>query len=271
MNKSLSLAGVGPQKTASTWLYNILSLSDEYCFPRAVKETFFWDKRFENGQKWYYSHFKCRPATLYAEIGPSYFHSLNAIERLKGHNPDLKVIVTLREPVARTYSHFMHHRMRGRVQTNFWQAVNAYPEIIEASHYSKYLPIWLQAFGVENVLILMQDNISSNPLGVISHLNNFLGIALESKHMDILRPVNTGTLPRMSSLAKAATMSADWMRKHRLYSIINMAKTIGMKKLIYSGRDRNDLDVFTDQDKKSLKKILADDIKYFENLRAKSS
>ncbi|MGB4106709.1 MAG: hypothetical protein WBK55_02805 [Alphaproteobacteria bacterium] len=33
-------------------------------------------------------------------------------------------------------------------------------------------------------------------------------------------------------LARAANMSADWLRRHRLYPVINAAKKIGIKRLV---------------------------------------
>ena len=57
MTKQVGLVGVGPQRTGTSWLHAQLSRHSRLCFPRRVKETFFFDERFHKGLEWYWSHF----------------------------------------------------------------------------------------------------------------------------------------------------------------------------------------------------------------------
>jgi hypothetical protein len=268
--EQLFVVGVGPQKTASTWLYTMLAQFDTLVFPSDVKETFFWDSYYERGLKWYFSHFDRSGSHKMAEVGPTYFHSPLAAERLKAHNTNLKIIVTLRNPVARSYSLYLHQKMRGRVSCDFWQAVDLYPEIIEGSRYSKYLPMWIDSFGSDNVLVLMQEEIAQTPKETLRRLNEFLGLEQMGEYENITTVVNKATLPKSPKLAKLTTILAGWMRKYRLYNVINIAKRLGLKKLIYSGREVEETPSLSLEDKKKLSEIFAEDTRFVEQLTGKN-
>jgi hypothetical protein len=46
---------IGPMKAGTTWLYSYLISRGDVCLPEGVKETFFFDRRFNKGNHGIYS------------------------------------------------------------------------------------------------------------------------------------------------------------------------------------------------------------------------
>lgn len=232
----LEILGVGPQKTATSWLTEVLAPTQALCFPSGVKETFFWDRHFDRGIDWYMAHFKGHGR--YIEFGPTYFHSAEAVERLHAHNPDLKVIVTLRDPAARSWSLYQHHLRKGRVDDSFEEADVQFPEIRQASRYSLHVPRWQAIFGEDQVLVLMQDEVQQDPGAVLARVGRFIGESLETETLDLGRRVNAAGHPPSRALASVSTRAAETLRRLGLYGVVNMAKSAGLKRIVYGGGTR---------------------------------
>ncbi len=96
--------GIGPPRTGTTWLH--AALEEVVWLPCDVKETKFFSTRYHKGIEWYASHFNhaddSRPI---GEVCP-YFGTTETIEHVAAHIPRCKIICTLRDPVARAYSHY---------------------------------------------------------------------------------------------------------------------------------------------------------------------
>lgn len=73
------------------------------------------------------------PGQRTADCSPSYFFSQQAPEALRQANPQAKVILILRNPIDRAYSHFLMARKYGMVKGNFLEEL--------AADQAK-LPIW---------------------------------------------------------------------------------------------------------------------------------
>lgn len=234
--RELGVVGVGPQKTATSWLYSCLKAHPQLCFPKRVKETFFLDERWERGWDWYWSHFShCSSDSRRAEIAPTLFNSRSAVERLRAHNPDCRIIVSLRDPSDRAVSLWIHHRKKGRVGTDFWQAVDRIPGIIDASHYATHLPRWIEAFGRERVRIVLQDDVTDRPRQVLEEMFQFLGLEPPEPMPDEVRDrINTASLPRFPGLARYLTRVARWLRERRLHRMVEFGKRLGLR-AVYGG------------------------------------
>ena len=72
-------------------------------------ELHFFDKNenYKKGIKWYENHFKEKRQQI-GEKTPIYSFSRVALQRIKKHYPDIKLILFLRDPVYRAYSQYNH-------------------------------------------------------------------------------------------------------------------------------------------------------------------
>ncbi len=232
----LDFVCLGPQRTASSWLQEILSYHPEICLPLGVKETMFFDLRFENGLDWYFWHFRKRRENQFCgEIAPTYFDSELARARLADIAPALKIIVLLRNPIDRTFSLYRHHLSKGRIRSNFTDALNEFPRLISSSKYSIHAEAWENQFADRQILYLWQDEVRTQPEQVLNQVCDFLDvnrIALPSVGNAV---INHASAPRFRSLAWLLSSTATALRSARLYWIVNFAKSIGLKQAFSGG------------------------------------
>ena len=175
--QSIDFIGVGPQRTASSWLHEVLAQHSEIVLPEHVKETMFFDLHYEKGVNWYFWHFGSRGrGHVYGEIGPTYFHCPSAAERIRQLAPEARVIINVRNPIEQSHSLFRHHYSKGRVPNDFFAATRRIPAILTAAQYSRYTPIWEDCFP-DRVLFLVQEDIRTNPQHVWDCVCVHLGVS----------------------------------------------------------------------------------------------
>lgn len=235
--RRLDAVGVGPQKTATSWLHACLEPHLDLCFPARVKETFFLDRHFGRGWDWYWSHFgACPSGSLRAEIAPTLFHLPQATARLRGHNPACRILVNLRDPTERAVSLWLDYRRKGMVGEDLRAATRRRPEILEASRYAKHLPRWIRAFGRERVHILLLDDIADQPEELLTGVYRFLGVdPPRDAPAATYRRVYPGSVPRFPALARAAARVARWLRERGLHWPLEAARKSGFRSAVFSG------------------------------------
>ncbi|NJD31329.1 MAG: sulfotransferase domain-containing protein, partial [Gammaproteobacteria bacterium] len=150
--------------------------------------------------------------------------------RLHDLLPDAKLVVLLRDPVRRAYSHYWHERAKGREKLEFEDAIAAEPERIasadakladgsldrSADHqhfsylargrYAEQLERWLALYPRDRFRVVRFEDLVEDPLARLNETLAFLGLPAATK-VD-LEPRNTRRYPAM----KAAT--AERLREH---------------------------------------------------------
>lgn len=74
------------------------------------KEIHFFDKHYEKGIDWYKKHFKGISGGLCGEKCPEYIYFEECLQRIKLHRPEMKFIVSLRNPIDRAVSYYKANR-----------------------------------------------------------------------------------------------------------------------------------------------------------------
>ncbi len=125
---------VGPPRTGTSWLHDVLSQNT--VLPHPTKETRFFDNHFDRGFDWYQAHFPASTENgLVGEVAPTYFASNLARERIAGAVPGAKVICIFRNPVDRVVSLYRLKRAYGMIPWNFEEAIVRDSELMESSKY----------------------------------------------------------------------------------------------------------------------------------------
>jgi len=258
----LHFLGIGPQRTASSWLDQVLRSHPQLSLPYQVKETFFFDERFDRGWEWYAWHFRNRKTGQYVgEVGPTYFDSETARERLHKYYPELKLIITVRNPVVRAFSLYRHHRTKGRVPGTFAEAIKRMPRILTSGKYGTHCPAWENCFGTSNVLYLVQEDIQSHPEAVFKQVCDFLGVETTLLPPVIREVYGAGTEPRFPALARRAAQAAIWVRDKRLHGVVEFGKKLGLKAIYRGGQGASCL---TPEEQKFLQDYYRYDISWLE-------
>jgi len=259
---------IGPMRTATTWVYEYLKARGDICLPKGVKETFFFDQRFEKGVVWYASHFKhFDPAkhTRVVEVAPSYFHAEEAPKRIREVLGTPRLIAIVRDPIERSISHYRHLRRRGLVTCSLREATKKFPEIVGASQYARCLQRWETVFGIGSVFLLYYDALLSNPQAFVSSLCQALAIPMLPIPQDLLqRKVNPAGDPPFPRLARLGLKLADLLRDHRLYGPIELAKRLGLKSLFFGSEHAPRKSAISPKDREFLRELLDEDWRKFK-------
>jgi Sulfotransferase domain len=193
---------VGAQKAGTTSLHAYLSEHPSVLSP-ATKEVHFFDHDFHRGLSWYRAHFErsTRPGRLGGESTPYYlFHPL-VPGRVAEALPDCRLIVVLRNPVDRAFSHHNHERALGFEDLDFERAIAAEPgrlageeerlaadgryrsfahqhhSYLGRGRYAEQLERWLERFDRDRLLVLSAEDLFAEPARIVSEAQEFLGLA----------------------------------------------------------------------------------------------
>jgi hypothetical protein len=169
-------------------------------------------------------------------VAPTYFDHEGARARLLAHYPDLKVIVNVRNPIARAFSLYRHHLQKGRVRGPFAEAVEQMPRILSSGHYGEECPKWEAAFGANRTLYLVQEDIEADPEGVLGQVCAFVEVPRIPLPPVARERVGASHLPRYPWLAWFAARSATALRSRRLHRVAEFGKRLGLKR-VYRGGD----------------------------------
>jgi hypothetical protein len=202
---------IGTQKGGTTSLYNYLS--QHPCIMSASKkEISFFAKRFIKDLNWYRSHFPSVIDTMWVKMRQGYTvmsgdASVDYLDyphvprRVFETLPQVKLIVLLRNPVDRAYSHYYHTAKRREVETlSFAMAIEAEADrlkgeiekmVADESYYSEIyrdygylvrgiyvnqLKPWLDLFPREQMLILSSEDFFCNPATTVNQVFEFLNL-----------------------------------------------------------------------------------------------
>lgn len=233
--------GIGVQKSASTWVYRVLEDHPEASMS-TPKELDFFSDNFNKGIEWYESYFALDGSKKVAgDISPSYFTSLEAIKNAKQYNQDLKIIVTLRDPIARAYSNHLHLIRLGEgyykgKDLTFEAGLAAHPEYLEQSYYFKHLSEWFSNFPKENILVMLQEEIEKDPIYHADLLYSFLSLDQRHESGFLHRKANISHEPKIKFIESSLKKIAKAGRKLGLENLISSIKR---NKLVITFREKN--------------------------------
>jgi hypothetical protein len=188
---------IGAQRAGTTSLYAQL-LRHPQVLPSLRKEVQYFTLHHARGEAWYRAHFPTERAlaarrAVCGEATPYYlFHPL-APERAHRLLPEARLLVVLREPVARAFSHYAHSRARGRETLGFEAALEREPERLAAegerpgfAHqhfsyfarglYAEQLRRWLGWYPRERLLVLRFEDLTADPSACVDRAVEFLGL-----------------------------------------------------------------------------------------------
>ncbi len=193
----LVIAGVTRAGTTSLFNY----LADHPRTARStIKETrFFLDHdelkrlhRFEDGIGAYERFFPdCPPDAVRLEATPDYLYRPAVARRIAESLPDARIVLILREPIARLISWRRYAIQNGlldpgislvdyiRIQFQAETSGETPPQHLRAlseGRYTRFLTPWIQAFGKDRLIVVNYRDMMDNPAGVTRGICENIGI-----------------------------------------------------------------------------------------------
>jgi hypothetical protein len=146
----------------------------------------------------------------------------------------------LRDPVDRLYSYYKLMRQKGQTKLSFKKALRKHRKLLDCSRYAFHVREWQAAFGVDNVLILLNDDLVTEPHKYLDRITDFVGIP-RFKLADTVarkREYVIESAPRWAWLAKRATEFRFWLDAHQLYRGRRFLESAGVWRLCCEGGER---------------------------------
>ncbi|HEY2104946.1 MAG TPA: sulfotransferase [Candidatus Binataceae bacterium] len=226
-----SIFFVGPPRTATTWLHSVFK--DRMNLPR-LKETYFFDKLYAKGFHWYLSHFDAASAhRTKAEMAPSYFYSGDARHRIAAAAGAVKIVVTLRDPVARLYSLYKMRYSNAVFSWSFEEACERDSELRATGRYAPDLIAWQQCFGSDQVLLLLYEDMQSDPQAWVDRICNFLEMERFRLRDEQLAPVHSSEpslIPRHPRWTRLAVGVGDLVHARQWEGAITLIRRLRLRR-----------------------------------------
>lgn len=220
---------VGTKRGGSTSIAHYINQHPEVAPCRSSKGTHYFDVNHGRGWSWYLSCFP--PATsgqrLTGEASPYYmFHPL-APEWIARELPDVRLVVSLREPVARAWSHHQYETQQGYEDQPFEEALRLEDErlageeerlrrdpsyesfshrhhaYLRRGHYAEQLERLYALFDPAQVLVLRSESMFTDPHGELDRVWAHLGLS----------PVTLDGLDRLKPTHRPLDISDDLARE----------------------------------------------------------
>ncbi len=151
---------------------------------------------------WYRSFFAAaRADQIVGENSTSYIASTRAPEKIARMLPDAKIILMLRDPVRRAYSHYWHLVRAGRTTLDFEDCLRLFAgNIVERSCYRHQIQRLLGAIPRAQVHFIVFETFLSDMKTTVSDALRFLGVDAELDLTGINTRRNVGRYPRSLKL-----------------------------------------------------------------------
>jgi len=178
----------GAPKSGTTTLVDVLRKQPRVFFPKKLTaETHFFDndKYYQKGIEFYKQWFKeAKPNQIIGEKTPAYSFPY-VPGRIAKYLPNVKLIFVFRNPVDRAYSHWLMYVWRGVELYSFEKALRLEERRLkkhpmwgykEQGKYIKVFENYLKYFPKEQLLILIFEELISDPNTNIKRITDFLQI-----------------------------------------------------------------------------------------------
>lgn len=247
---------IGVARGGTTSLYEYLTKHPNIA-GASKKEIHFFDNYYKKGISWYRGQFPYTMQKYYAErvqkrdfitgeASPYYIFHPHAAERLAAYLPKVKLLVLLRNPIERAFSHYTWEFSWGNETLSFEDAIAAEEERIKvpagdiASHYhfnhqhfsyisrglyADQLEKWFSIFPREQFLILKSEDMYENAAAIFKQTIEFLNVpysvpkALKEEYKQYNKP-KIAAPKKMDPAARERLVAYYEPHNARLYELL---------------------------------------------------
>lgn len=236
---------IGGMKCGTSSLYHALRHHGDI-LPAAHKEVHYFDypTNYRHGPSWYRAHFPVRATRLSGEASPYYSYHPLVPGRMAALLPRVKLIVLLRNPIDRAYSHYQHNRRLGFEHTaTFEEAIaleaerldgererivrdptyyshhHQHSSYLDRGDYVSILMRWRRHFDERQMLILKSEELFTDPGRTLARVHAFLGV--RHHHGRDFHAMNAGRYEPLQGETRA------WLARHFAASNSRLGDLLG--------------------------------------------
>ena len=267
---------VGTPKAGTTSLYHYLNEFPEILMCIRKEPDFFSDSEIQE-QGLYYGSSRINTLSKYnslfsswidepiiGEASVSYLFYPDVPERIKLYNDNSKIIIMLRNPIERAFSHYLMDYRLGLTSNSFEEEFDKkttlnFQQYFLLGNYFHQVKRYLNSFGKENVHIIWYSDFKENTANELNKVISFLGLNTDFK-LDFNKIHNSFSMPKNNFIRKI--YSIVWLRKTLSFlfpaNFLNYIKTVLF--------NRGNKPKLSDRIRKLLHKYYLPDIERLEEL-----
>jgi hypothetical protein len=247
-------------------LFEILRQHPE-CYVPPCKDIYFFDRYYSRGINWYLCFFSDVPnyARAVGELSHDYLFSRLAAERIKFHLPHVKLLTCLRNPVERTFSHYMYLVRSGITSEPFESALKKISRLLDNSLYDQYLPEYLERFNPHQIKVLFFDDLQSDPEAFGATVFGFLGISVH-KTIDYHRLVRFASRPHSFLLARLTKLGSNFVRDRGYPTLVGKVKHSRLTRVLYKPYEKNDRPVMNTATRHELEEFFRPSVLHLQEM-----
>ena len=220
---------VGSPKCGTTSLYKYLDNHVHICMSEVKEPNYFSREELEENFLYYkdtnnikkiddYINLfnSCNENSIWGEASVSYLYYSNTAKKIFNFNKKSKIIIVLRNPIDRAYSHYLMDYTSGYFNYTFEEVVdnkfklidtNVYQQVVGLGFYSQQVARYLDIFDKSNVLIIFQEELSRDTKGTVKHVFDFLGVDNSEKFLEV-------TNRRLHAYKKPNSVIFEWLYRN---------------------------------------------------------
>ena len=174
------------------------------------------------------------------EACPAYLWDESAAERIRDFNPNIRIVMILRDPVERFISAWRYSRQRGTVTATDMQSVlKKYKSLLlDRGLYFQQVKRYLDRFPREQVKICWFDDLRRDSRALLLDVEKFLGIDPFVPE-NVADESNVTASPRFPMLSRTFASVRLFTRKYKLTWLIEAVRKLGLANLFTKMREQN--------------------------------
>lgn len=264
---------VGTPKAGTTSLHHYLDQHADVCMS-SVKEpnyfssnevsTLFYNSLCVGNSEDYQKIFSKQKSKITGEASVSYLFYEDVPKRIHDYNSEAKIIIMLRHPIERAFSHYLMDCRLGFCSENLEDIIanpqkfpQYFQQYLELGNYCPQLKRYIDTFGREQVMIIFYEDFKADAQKVMTSLFSFLRINQQVVDLSIQNPFLAPSNSIISLLYKI-----NWVRKG-VKMILPLTLLSSIKVRFFSKKDKPKLLNLTEQ---KLRDYYKEDVLQLEKL-----
>jgi hypothetical protein len=251
---------IGPGRCATSWLFEVL-LEHPQILMANIKETDFFNVNYHLGNTWYESHFPSHSdpqKSAVGEISNNYYLDPIVATRIRDYNPDIKIILNLRNPFELLTSFYTFGIRRGLKLDSLNQSLSipigqimgsgfdhrfkhknlTYSDcvsLLDSVLLAKCMTPFIETFETAQIYIFIYERLLSEPTQVIWELYNFLGVDTNFNPSVSGKIVNASIQPKSKLIARFFSKASYLLRRYGAHELLtSLHRSDWIKTMFYT-------------------------------------
>ena len=269
---------VGAPKAGTTSLHHYLnqhtdvsmsSVKEPNFFSSKEVESLFYNSKCIDDSNDYHKLFSIEKRQVRGEASVSYLYYEHVPKRIYDYNSEAKIIIMLREPIERAFSHYLMDCRLGFCSEKLEDIIDnpqSYPQYfqqyLELGNYYSQIKRYQDIFGKEQLLVIFYDDFKDNTEKVMNCVFSFLEIEKQDIDFSIKNPFLSTSNTLISKLYKFKIIrkAVKAIMPERLLLLIRSKYFSAKSKPMLSKATEQQLKVFYKSDVFQLEKLLNTDL-----------